>query len=330
VQGDQFRFLELLFGDKPDKDYILLFVLPDKVSYWYKAVGTAAVIVSDFQGKNVYVGVGTSPKNYGSRHRCKADDISGIVGMWADIDFAGAMHKKQNLPPTMEDGQKLLAEMGLQPTVVVNSGHGLQAWWLFKEPWVFDTPEERERAQAMCRRWSATLKARAGAHGWDADSVWDLARVLRVPGSVNVKDPDNPVPVRLIAMNESARYSEDDFEAVMIDEKATAEMGRRMAAAVTVDNSGPLNLRSDAQPPFDKFEILSSIEPKFMGSWNRTRKDFQDQSASSYDLSLATYALAAGWSDQETANLLIASRRKHVTVSSTMGPGVKINSLKLS
>ena len=36
-----------------------------------------------------------------------------------------------------------------------------------------------------------------------------------------------------------------------------------------------------------------------------------DQSASAYDLSMATIALGAGWSDQEVVNLLICWRRKH-------------------
>ena len=36
-----------------------------------------------------------------------------------------------------------------------------------------------------------------------------------------------------------------------------------------------------------------------------------DQSPSAYDLSLATIALGAGWSDQEVVNLLICWRRKH-------------------
>ena len=36
-----------------------------------------------------------------------------------------------------------------------------------------------------------------------------------------------------------------------------------------------------------------------------------DQSPSAYDLSLATMAMQAGWSDQEVVNLLICWRRKH-------------------
>jgi hypothetical protein len=66
-----------------------------------------------------------------------------------------------------------------------------------------------------------------------------------------------------------------------------------------------------ADVSMEKFEMLCEVEPKFKLSWERKRKDFEDQSASSYDLSLANFAAAAGWTDQEIANLMIASRRKH-------------------
>ena len=39
----------------------------------------------------------------------------------------------------------------------------------------------------------------AADHGAGVDPVWDLARVLRIAGSTNYKDPENPVPVRCFA-----------------------------------------------------------------------------------------------------------------------------------
>ena len=36
-----------------------------------------------------------------------------------------------------------------------------------------------------------------------------------------------------------------------------------------------------------------------------------DQSPSAYNMSMATMAMQAGWSDQEVVNLLICWRRKH-------------------
>jgi hypothetical protein len=58
-------------------------------------------------------------------------------------------------------------------------------------------------------------------------------------------------------------------------------------------------------------EAICENDPRFKRTWDRERRDFQDQSASSYEMSLADAAARAGWSDQEAANLMIAWRRKH-------------------
>ena len=70
-------------------------------------------------------------------------------------------------------------------------------------------------------------------------------------------------------------------------------------------------LNADATANDDKKNDLWNIEPKAFHSYERERKDLKDQSASSYDLSLANYCVQAGWTDQEIVNLLIESRRKH-------------------
>jgi hypothetical protein len=44
------------------------------------------------------------------------------------------------------------------------------------------------------------------------DSVWDAPRILRVPGTTNRKDPDLPVPVRLVLWDVDRRYRIRDFD----------------------------------------------------------------------------------------------------------------------
>jgi len=76
-------------------------------------------------------------------------------------------------------------------------------------------------------------------------------------------------------------------------------------------SSGLFVLDPNANPPFEKFDLLCEIEPKFRASWDHKRADFDDQSCSVYDQSLANFAALTRWPDQEIANLLIAHRRKH-------------------
>lgn len=100
------------------------------------------------------------------------------------------------------------------------------------------------------------------------------------------------------------KWNWDDFEAVLIDTSLPAQF----IGAVKV---GALFLDPNASPPFAKWEATMEADTKFRLSWHRKRKDLTDQSASAYDMSLASIAVLSGWSDQEIVNLLIADRRKH-------------------
>jgi hypothetical protein len=66
----------------------------------------------------------------------------------------------------------------------------------------------------------------------------------------------------------------------------------------------------ESHPPAEKLHTLLRND-KFRGSWERTRTDLRDTSPSGWDMSLATRAARAGWSEQEIAALLVANRRKH-------------------
>ena len=83
------------------------------------------------------------------------------------------------------------------------------------------------------------------------------------------------------------------------------------AAERPEETGGGLALDPEAVPPLLKLEALQKANPKFRKSWEQDRKDMADQSPSAYDMSMATIALGAGWSDQEVVNLLICWRRKH-------------------
>lgn len=76
-------------------------------------------------------------------------------------------------------------------------------------------------------------------------------------------------------------------------------------------STGVLQLNSNAEPPSDKFDALMEMERKFKTTWRRTRTDLTDSSASGWDMALANLAVEARWTDQEVANLIIASRRMH-------------------
>lgn len=300
--SDCTRFLTALWPDHQEQ-WLLFWRLPCKRSEWVQAITdeVCAKLETWAHAEDVYMGCGLRAENLGPTLRGEREAVVAIPGLWLDVDIDGPEHRKPNLPPTEEDARRLIAELGLPPTMVVHSGGGLQAWWCFREPWIFESEEDRTAAERLTKAWCTTLRAKAKAHGWDADQVGDLPRVMRLPGLWNRKGV--PKPTVLLSCDEEARYNPDDFEPYLLADLNGSVLRDQQAWS--------FELHPAAEPPADKFALLSEVDQTFSLSWHHARKDLQDQSASSYDLSLATRSLAAGWSTQEVVNLLIAHRRKH-------------------
>lgn len=260
------------------------------------------------QDLNVYLSVGLRSAKLVNKQRGDATTVVALPAMWLDLDVAGEAHAAKKLPPTKADAIEIAKCLGIPPTAIVDSGNGLQAWWVLTELWMLDTEAERLKAANLCRGWSATFKKRAALKGWTIDSVFDLARIMRLPGSMNVKDPKNPKPVTII------ETSPTRLEVSQIEElvKETAEAP---AAMVVVDT---LKLDPNAQMPALRWTMLTLDEPRAGLSFAHQRTDFIDQSCSTYDLSLASFAVRAGWSDQEIADLIIAHRRHYGELEKAM------------
>ena len=209
------RFLDALMGDGlPSPHAAVVFTLPGWEATRYSRPTLARPYIEKTgERRNVYIGVGMRDAQLEPGKRGKASDVSGIFGMWADIDIAGPAHDGGKAYPPNLDAALKVAHADLEPSVVVDSGHGLHIWWLFPEPWIFEDGD-RDEAVQLAKDWSRLLKARAKARGWEIDSTHDLARVLRVPGTMNLKAENAPVPVKLL-LAAGPRYSVDDFQDVL-------------------------------------------------------------------------------------------------------------------
>jgi len=56
------------------------------------------------------------------------------------------------------------------------------------------------------------LQLTAANCGWSYERLSDLARVLRIPGTQNVKEPANPKAVAVYSFDKDRRYNLSDFE----------------------------------------------------------------------------------------------------------------------
>jgi putative DNA primase/helicase len=185
------RFLQELYGEETP-GYVGLSTFPKagSVTRWLpahrlsEAAGVAAELAEEW---DVYLNIGLRAKDLGESRRGTAEEVIALPGLWADIDVKHPVHKEKNLPPTKKDALKIIQGIPLAPTWIVDSGHGLQVWWLFKELWTFESEEEREEAQELSRRFQTTLRTKAKEYGWRIDGTYDLARALRVPATYNRK-----------------------------------------------------------------------------------------------------------------------------------------------
>ena len=303
------NFLTSLFGEIPDNLRFLIWELPRKYSHWHSASdiqGAVDYATKKREEADLYYGVGLSPRPLGIKARCPSSQIAGVVGVWADIDIADPVHSKNNLPSTAEEALSILGDLP-SPTWLIHSGHGLQALWLYKEPWIFDDDAERKGAAELSAAWIYTIRERFRSKGYDVDSTIDLARLLRLPGTMNLKDPKNPCEVKVLSELDE-RYSIDDLEGYIT---GTAWEAARKRSGNTSAGTASFVLDPMGEPSMSAFVALMENEPKFAKSWSHKRRDLKDQSASSYDMSLAALAVIAGWNDQQVVNLLVAHRRKH-------------------
>ena len=317
------EFLTELWGPAPPGK-VLLWTTPPKRSYWFVNYTNLDAQVQELaETTNVYTGIGLASSNarVSERRRVIASNIAAISGLWADIDVAHEVHKKKNLAPSLEAAVEAVETMYYSPTLLVDSGHGLQAWWLFDKPWLFRNNEERTAAQAMTQAWHREILQLMEAEGWGMDATHDLARVMRLPGTVNRKA--EPVPVTVMTTG-GPRFDRAEFldrfnitiappaPPTKRDSKDTKTRTKRVVTkGETITGASGLVLSPDASPPSLKLDTMLEHDPKFKATWQGKRPDFESKSPSEYDFALASIALRANWTDQEVVDLIIAWRAKH-------------------
>ena len=308
------EFLTEIWGDPPPAP-VYIYMLPTRQSIWFSHFENLDAAVALHADMDVYTSGGLGPldnPDRASNRRVQQKDVAGIAGLWADIDVAHEVHSKKNLPQTVEQALEILELAEFQPTMLVNSGHGIQAWWLFTQPWLFNNTYENWEARRLSSWWHDRIQALYQNEGCRIDSVQNLDRVMRIPGTWNNKIKTDVRPVELMS-NTGIRYELEQFLDLMPPDYRPQVMTHGTIVEGEVISGEQLMLDPDAEPPSMKMFALLEEDKKFLASWKESRKDWPehaDRSPSAYDMSLANIAARAGWTDQEICNLLIAKRRE--------------------
>lgn len=138
------------------------------------------------QDANVWWGVhGMEPPERG---RGGVEHVVEVTTLCADFDWADPLAHKDALLPSEGEVRAVVATMQPKPTVVVSSGHGLQAYWGLVEGL------DREVGEQLSEGFFRWVEAEYGLHN---DRV-DLASVLRLPGTFNNKAEPVEVTIEYI------------------------------------------------------------------------------------------------------------------------------------
>jgi phage/plasmid-associated DNA primase len=118
-------------------------------------------------------------------------NIVETIGLHADIDF-------KDVDESVEDIERKLGNLRFAPSIMVRSGNGVHAYWLFKEA----IKGEMDRVESALRQLADLIAGDL--------QVCEIARVMRLPGSHNTKR-GAWIPVTISHQSER-RYELNDLE----------------------------------------------------------------------------------------------------------------------
>lgn len=149
-----------------------------------------------------------------------------LKAIWLDVDG--------NKPSEKGYGSKLEAYTAIAqfisdaqlpaPSAIVDSGNGFHVYWIAEQAMTVD-----EWTPYATGLWALVKK-----HGFRCDNVTtDCARVLRVPGTFNRKDPANPKTVKLMGKGEDPMPANYDFPRDLAHVALLGTAPKTVTAAVT-------------------------------------------------------------------------------------------------
>lgn len=170
-------FLSQIFQHKPQNKFIELRCLgsekPRRQLFRSASDITEEVIERQQKdGYNVYYGVASRSEDY---------KVFNLSALWVDVDYKDL--KDGVLPKESTVIGQMMSSL-IPPSLVVNSGHGIHSYWCLREP-----TTDFEFAKDVLKRLALTF---------NGDSCYDVTRILRLPGSLNLKDKDNPLPCVIV------------------------------------------------------------------------------------------------------------------------------------
>ncbi|MBB3332737.1 hypothetical protein BDK63_003640 [Halomonas campaniensis] len=223
VQHDTPAAIDFLRRWSPDTSWCLTAIVPDgkteTATFRPSEEEKAATWIEARQGvKNLYFHVNVTRDRHTSKP--KKPDMAAFRALHVDIDPAAGEdfeEERQRIAGILGDN---LPEGIPAPSVVIDSGGGLQAFWVLADPLPIDKPSD-----AAPEPWADGEAYNRGLElAFRADACHNCDRLMRLPGTVNLPNRNKaskgriPTVARLLSW-EGARYPLDAFEPLKLTAK---------------------------------------------------------------------------------------------------------------
>ena len=206
------EFMDELYKGVPTDKATYLFTRPDNATYPYTISQMDQMLEKAMQltkTKDVYFGLHLMDELPPPGKRSSEKKICSMSFIHEEYDGKGPAHKEQNLPETLEELLSFLHSLECPPSIIVHSGNGVHTYWLLQE-YITVTDENREWIKRIVKGYEKHTHLLGMERGWKFDPVADLARVLRIPGTLNHKS--EPPKQAVVIEASLTRYPLSAFE----------------------------------------------------------------------------------------------------------------------
>lgn len=236
-------------------------------------------------GADVFFGVATFKDP--SKGRTQANAMR-AKALWLDLD-CGPTKDFESQAAAMIALGNFMDATGLPVPVTVNSGNGLHTYW----------PLEESAPVAEWQKAADMLKAACVKFNFPADPVAtsDSARILRVPGTYNFKDPDNPKDVEVVEDCDPDLLPIDKYISILGALPIDVKPSRKPDAVKLKPNATTLALMGNTQSRFTKI-VRVSLRGE---GCNFIRNSILNQAQMDEPKWRATLSIAQACVDAETA-----------------------------
>lgn len=261
------QFLEPLYGPFYSQATLLSYLEvrgrketdpPGKMPFnrFYPGIDPLLKAMGKWEGdRNYWIGVALRKSNKSG----KKVDCLALPALFSDVDYGQQGHRKKNKWQTREEALTAIQAFPLRPSILIHSGGGFQPYWLLKEPFGLENGNYAQ-VEAVMKGLSLTLGGDVGTQ--------DISRILRLPGTFNMKLAENPRPVEIIWCEPESLYNLADFTGykAQVKTQTSKEKGR----SATSTGPQPSEITALNIPAWTKTLILTGAKE---GYSSRSERD---------------------------------------------------------